>query len=104
MSHALCHYHLLLTHSSVTVLNQVGNVIACKTEAEMLPLISITGHISSFYELMNVTQQWAVSKDVHEQSAQLFIASFYSSLSNFALDNVQQQHSSGAPQQEPFAG
>lgn len=94
-----------LKHSSVTVFNQVGNVIACRTEAEMLPLVSITGHISAFYELMNVTQQWAVGQNVQEQSAQLFIASFYSSLSNFALDNVQlQQSSEGSPVHEPFAG
>ena len=27
--------------------------------AEMKPLVSLTGHISSFYELMRVTQHWA---------------------------------------------
>lgn len=33
---------------------------------------------------MNVTQKWAVSKEVDQEAAKLFIASFYSSLSSYA--------------------
>ena len=29
------------------------------TAADMKPLISLTGHISSFFELMRMTQHWA---------------------------------------------
>lgn len=72
----------------VHILTQVGTAISCKQESEMLPLISITGHISSFYELMNVTQQWAVKQNVGDEAAQKFVAAFYSSLSGYALSTV----------------
>ena len=42
------------------ILTIVGTVVQCTNEAEMKPLISITGHISHFYEMMHTMQGWAV--------------------------------------------
>jgi predicted ribosome-associated RNA-binding protein Tma20 len=42
------------------ILSVVGKPIVCETEDEMIPLVSLTGHISPFFELMRVTQDWAV--------------------------------------------
>jgi len=66
------------------VLRCVGTPIVCQTEAEMKPMISLTGHISSFYELMRVTQSWMANRGVQEDTAQQFIASFYSSMASAA--------------------
>lgn len=63
-----------------TVLDMVGTAVLCATEDEMKPLVSITGHIATFYELMRVTQMWAVNHGVNENSARKFASSFYSSL------------------------
>ena len=40
----------------------------------------MAGHISSFYELMRVTQDWTVQNGVQEDTARRFISSFYSSM------------------------
>jgi pyrroline-5-carboxylate reductase len=90
-----------------TILSQVGTVIPCAAESEMLPMIAVTGHISSFYELMNVTQQWVVGNGVNQAAAELFVASFYSSLSSYALTSVEQsQHESTKAEHSifPFQG
>lgn len=34
---------------------------------------------------MNITQQWAMSKGVDADASRLFVASFYSSLSQYAM-------------------
>jgi hypothetical protein len=52
----------------------------CQTEDEMTPLVSLTGHISSFFELMRVTQDWAVNNGVDVSTARSYVSSFYSSL------------------------
>jgi pyrroline-5-carboxylate reductase len=43
------------------IVGVVGTVVACTVEAEMKPLVSITGHISAFYEYLDVVQSWARS-------------------------------------------
>ena len=47
----LCHPVLKVC---VEVLEVVGTVVATEDEKEMLPLVCLTGHISSLYELMQV--------------------------------------------------
>ncbi len=44
------------------IISVVGTSVICRDESEMKPLVSITGHISQFYELMSVVQLWAESK------------------------------------------
>jgi pyrroline-5-carboxylate reductase len=44
------------------LLRVVGCPVVCATEAEMKPLVSLTGHISSFFELQRQTQAWAVDR------------------------------------------
>jgi pyrroline-5-carboxylate reductase len=41
------------------IVGVVGTVVACAAESEMKPLVSITGHISAFYEYLDVVQSWA---------------------------------------------
>jgi pyrroline-5-carboxylate reductase len=38
------------------LLKHIGTPVACATEVQMKPMISITGHISSFFELMRTSQ------------------------------------------------
>eukprot|EP01035_Chromulina_nebulosa_P021686 gene21686-28064_t len=64
-----------------SVLSLIGTPVICDKEDEMKTFVSITGHISPFYELMNVIQQWAVANNVSSETSRKFIASFYSSLS-----------------------
>lgn len=44
----------------------------------------MTGHISPFYELLRVTQQFLVSSGVTEESSKSYVAAFYSSLAQGA--------------------
>lgn len=62
------------------ILSVVSTPIVCETEASMKPMISITGHISSFYELMNTSQHFVESHGVDAVTARKFVTSFYSSL------------------------
>ena len=66
------------------VLSVVGTPVPCASETDMKPLITIAGHISPFYELMNVTQQWTVSQGLSPESARLYISAFYSGLASAA--------------------
>jgi len=66
------------------ILRVVSTPIVCETEANMKPMISITGHISSFYELMNTSQQFVESHGVDTVTARKFVTSFYSSLAQGA--------------------
>jgi pyrroline-5-carboxylate reductase len=91
------------TVNSTTLLTQVGTVVPCKAEAEMTPLISITGHISSFFELMNCDQKFVVANGVEPTAAELFISSFYSSLSNYAASAMVEKHSGSSMSAEKKA-
>lgn len=44
------------------IVGVVGNPAAVANESDMKPLISVTGHISPFYELMAETQNWIVDQ------------------------------------------
>lgn len=66
------------------ILNNVGTAVPCTEEKDMKPLISITGHISPFFELMNVTQQWVVDQGLSPESARLYISAFYAGLASSA--------------------
>ena len=58
----------------------IGTPIPCSSEEELKPLISITGQISAFYELLNTTQHWVEQQGLPTKESRLFISSFYSSL------------------------
>lgn len=45
---------------AISVLNQISTAVECKNEKEMLPMISITCHISTFYELMKKSQDFLI--------------------------------------------
>jgi len=74
----------ILVHPKLTrfdeLLTVVGTPVGCATEEEMKPLICLTGHISSFFELMRTTQAFMESEGVDEATARLYVSSFYSSL------------------------
>jgi hypothetical protein len=42
------------------ILRVVSTPVVCVQEVEMKPMISLTGHISSFFELMNASQDFIV--------------------------------------------
>jgi pyrroline-5-carboxylate reductase len=69
-----------------SIISIVGTPIPCVTEAQMKPLISITGQISPFYELLNATYKWAHAQGIPPDEARLFISSFYSGLANTAFN------------------
>lgn len=52
-------YHPLNKPISL-ILGMIGTAIPCGLESEMKPLITLTGHISTFYELMNTSLKWMV--------------------------------------------
>jgi pyrroline-5-carboxylate reductase len=66
------------------VLSCVGTVVACAAEAEMKPMICLTAHISSFFELERVNQQFMEDNGVQKDAAKKFTASFYESLATSA--------------------
>lgn len=66
------------------LLTIIGKPVVCSTEAEMKPLVSLTGHISSFFELQRQTQQWAESEGVETDTARAYVSSFYTSLATAA--------------------
>lgn len=66
------------------VLACVGTPVPCENEAQMKPMVSVTGHISSFYELMRTSQQFLQDSGVESDLARTFVTSFYSSLAQGA--------------------
>ena len=44
----------------------------------------LAGHISSFYELMGVTEQWIIKSGVQDRTARRFVSSFYQSMASAA--------------------
>ena len=69
------------------ILAVIGKPVVCNTEAEMKPLIALTGHISSFFELQRRSQQWMVEQGVENETARSYVSSFYSSLASAADSN-----------------
>eukprot|EP01034_Spumella_vulgaris_P026218 gene26218-32759_t len=66
------------------LLKLVGTPVVCRDEQAMKPLVAVTGHISSFFELMRLTQDWAVDRGVESDTARQFVGAVYSSLSQGA--------------------
>lgn len=62
------------------ILALVGTPVPCEDEALMKPMVSITGHISSFFELMRTTQEFLIEQGITEELSRTFVTSFYSSL------------------------
>ncbi len=48
----------------------------------MKPLVAITGHISPFFELLSVTEAWAIQNGVAPEAANAFVSAFYTSMAN----------------------
>lgn len=48
--------------AAASILSNLGKPVACSDEREMKPLVSVTGHISSFFLLMQTTQEFLESK------------------------------------------
>jgi pyrroline-5-carboxylate reductase len=69
-----------------SLVSTVGTPISCSTEAQLKPLISITGQISPFYKLLHSTHEWALAQGIPADEARLFISSFYSGLANTAFN------------------
>jgi pyrroline-5-carboxylate reductase len=67
-----------------SLLSIVGTPVPCSTEAEMKPLVCLTGHISSFFELMRTTQAFMETEGVSADTSRLYVSSFYSSLAHAA--------------------
>ncbi len=81
----------ILTHpagnkEAEQLLSIIGKPVVCTTEAEMKPLVCLTGHISSFFELQRQTQEWFESEGVQTDTARAYVSSFYASLAT-AADN-----------------
>jgi len=74
----------ILVHPVITniidILNIVGTPVSCQEESEMKPLVSLTGHISSFFELMRTSEKFMTDNGVGDTAARTFVTAFYSSL------------------------
>jgi pyrroline-5-carboxylate reductase len=71
-----------------SIMSIVGTPVPCTDETHMKPLIGVTGQISPFYELLQVTQQWLESKGLPAASSRLYVAAFYSSLATAAFETT----------------
>lgn len=74
------------------VLNIIGSPVACANEADMKPLVCLTGHISSFYELMRVSQDFFIKEGVDPSVARTYVSSFYTSLAEAAVISPDSLH------------
>lgn len=70
------------------LLRYLGTPTACETEAQMKPMVALTGHISSFFELMRCSQAFLTDQQqglgIADSTARQFVTSFYSSLAQGA--------------------
>jgi len=73
----LCHPVL---QNCIDVLEIVGTPVACDKEEEMRPLVCLTGHISSFYQLMQTSEQFMLDNGVGAVPARTFVSAFYASM------------------------
>lgn len=56
-------------HSAISdLLSVVGTPVPCENEAQMKPMVAVTGHISSFYELMRTTESFLVDSGKYSTS------------------------------------
>lgn len=66
--------------TQLAILDIVGTPVACTEEAEMKPLVCLTGHISSFFELMRTSESFMTDNGVSATAARTFVSAFYSSM------------------------
>jgi len=64
----------------ISVLEIVGTPVSCQDESEMKPLVCLTGHISSLYELMRTSETFMTANGVGATAARTFVSAFYSSM------------------------
>lgn len=69
---------------AAALLRVIGTPVICISEDQMVPMIAVTGHISSLYELMRSTESFVSSKGVEDDTARTFVKAFYSSLAQGA--------------------
>ena len=65
----------------VIIIIIIGTPFPFDKEDGMKPLIALTGHISSYYHLMETTQDWCINEGVDSTTASKYVTSFYNSLS-----------------------
>jgi len=86
----------ILTHppnaDAEAVLNIIGSSVVCAKESDMKPLVCQTGHISSFYELMRVSQDFFIKEGVDAAVARTYVSSFYASLAEVCALNYSHTH------------
>ena len=51
-----------MIQSCIDILEVVGTVVATDDEAEMVPLVVLTGSISSLYELMKTSEEFMLKQ------------------------------------------
>ena len=69
-----------ILQSCIDVLDIVGTPVACDKEEEMRPLVCLTGHISSFYQLMQTSERFMLDNGVAAAPARTFVSAFYASM------------------------
>jgi hypothetical protein len=67
------------------ILSPIGTPVCCVQEAEMIPLVAVTGHISPFYLYLNCCEQYLLESGVSAHAARSFTTSFYDSLASSAM-------------------
>jgi pyrroline-5-carboxylate reductase len=79
---------ILMTPSDPTVealFNKLGDLIILSDEANLAAAASITGLMSSHFELQNVAIDWLRTQKVPEEQAALYVRSFFAGLGSIGL-------------------
>jgi pyrroline-5-carboxylate reductase len=79
---------ILMTPSDPTVgalFNRLGDLIVLSDEANLAAAASITGLMSSHFELQNVAIDWLRTQKVPEEQAALYVRSFFAGLGSIGL-------------------
>ena len=76
-----------ILQNCIDVLEIVGTPVACDKEEEMRPLVCLTGHISSFYQLMQTSEQFMLDHGVGAVAARTFVSAFYASMATATETN-----------------
>ena len=79
---------ILMTPSDPTVeafFNELGDLIVLSDEANLAAAASITGLMSSHFELQNVALDWLKTQKVPDLQAALYVRSFFAGLGSIGL-------------------
>ena len=79
---------ILMTPFDPTVealFNKLGDLIVLSDEANLAAAASITGLMSSHFELQNVAIDWLRTQEVPEEQAALYVRSFFAGLGSIGL-------------------